>query len=385
MAKYDVTYSCGHKGTVQLVGPTIQREYKLKWFSESGLCEDCYKAAKEKEREAELARRQEAAERAAALAEVQELPTLTGTEKQVAWANTIRQHYIETMNKRFESYTNDMSDPVVIEGKTILKYILDNATTAHEWIDNRDNLNRLARKYRDLYLTAPVPDPEVNEITAEAEATVIPEGNTTGCIAEITANGDVISAKYTVRDDTFCEIVRQLRYKWDAGAWKRTITDTCGTVADRIAELGNKLLNAGLAIRIYDTEIRRKAVEADYEPECDNWVLFRKTGEYAGRLMINWYAKNDKLYQAARKIKGAKWDNGVFVVPVEMYQLVEDFADMHGFKISDTARKAIEAYKASLQPAVVPAKPAESEQPDKLKEILESSREVIDDLKDSVI
>lgn len=46
MAKYDVTFSCGHKGTVQLMGKTADRERKLARYANNGLCPECYKAKK---------------------------------------------------------------------------------------------------------------------------------------------------------------------------------------------------------------------------------------------------------------------------------------------------------------------------------------------------
>lgn len=46
--KYDVVYSCGHKGTVDLFGPTKDRESKIEWYGSQALCPDCYKAKMEK-------------------------------------------------------------------------------------------------------------------------------------------------------------------------------------------------------------------------------------------------------------------------------------------------------------------------------------------------
>lgn len=46
MAKYDVTFSCGHNGTVQLVGKATERDRKLEWYASCGLCPECYKAKK---------------------------------------------------------------------------------------------------------------------------------------------------------------------------------------------------------------------------------------------------------------------------------------------------------------------------------------------------
>lgn len=43
MAKYTVTYSCGHEGVVELFGKVAEREKKIAYFERSGLCCECYK------------------------------------------------------------------------------------------------------------------------------------------------------------------------------------------------------------------------------------------------------------------------------------------------------------------------------------------------------
>lgn len=43
MAKYDITYSCGHKGEITLFGKTSERERKIAWYESTGLCPDCKK------------------------------------------------------------------------------------------------------------------------------------------------------------------------------------------------------------------------------------------------------------------------------------------------------------------------------------------------------
>lgn len=45
--KYNVTYSCGHEGTVELAGKIADRERKLDWYASSGLCPECYKSNRE--------------------------------------------------------------------------------------------------------------------------------------------------------------------------------------------------------------------------------------------------------------------------------------------------------------------------------------------------
>lgn len=46
MAKYDVKFSCGHTHTVELYGPTADRERKIKYLEECGICPDCREAEK---------------------------------------------------------------------------------------------------------------------------------------------------------------------------------------------------------------------------------------------------------------------------------------------------------------------------------------------------
>ncbi|MBN9424504.1 MAG: hypothetical protein BGO63_11270 [Candidatus Accumulibacter sp. 66-26] len=46
MAKYDVTYACGHAGTEQLFGKVSERERRLAWIEANKVCAECYKAQK---------------------------------------------------------------------------------------------------------------------------------------------------------------------------------------------------------------------------------------------------------------------------------------------------------------------------------------------------
>jgi hypothetical protein len=75
MAQYTITHTCGHVETVNLYGPGYERERKIAWL-EGQECRDCYKA------------RQNAAGRE--YSDAHGLPELTGSEKQIAWAHTLR-------------------------------------------------------------------------------------------------------------------------------------------------------------------------------------------------------------------------------------------------------------------------------------------------------
>lgn len=81
MAHYKINFSCGHTETIQLFGKIADRERRIAWLENSGICSECYKKAQAEQRARATA---EAAEATA------DLPQLKGSDKQIAWATVIR-------------------------------------------------------------------------------------------------------------------------------------------------------------------------------------------------------------------------------------------------------------------------------------------------------
>ena len=92
--KYTVKFACGHEAVVELFGKSSDREWKLQRMAE-GLCADCYRAQQEAERKA-------ASEAAAEEAKKQGFSELKGSEKQVAWAETIRAKFFKQLDELVE-------------------------------------------------------------------------------------------------------------------------------------------------------------------------------------------------------------------------------------------------------------------------------------------
>lgn len=133
--KYDVTYSCGHTGTVELYGAGKDRERRLQYLAKT-ICCDC--------------QNQQAKDRAANAG----LPTLQGSEKQVNWAASIRmafadkaQAIIETTKTNAERAIQAQpadADKIIAARDNDLRIttamtdsILSGRTSAAWWIDNR--------------------------------------------------------------------------------------------------------------------------------------------------------------------------------------------------------------------------------------------------------
>ena len=107
--KYEVTYSCGHVGAVQIYGTAAEREKKIA----------CYKKA-----------RQEEAATAAKQAKADGLPALTGSEKQIRWAESIRKEKMATAREWLARYPGEQAD------KCLAWY--GGHASASWWIDHRD-------------------------------------------------------------------------------------------------------------------------------------------------------------------------------------------------------------------------------------------------------
>lgn len=96
--KYDIVYACGHAGVVMLYGKEKDRQSKLKWYQNTAICPECYKMQKQEEMGEKTAK--------------YNLPELTGSDKQVAWASKIRVDFCDLMETQIDSYDASIKDIV---------------------------------------------------------------------------------------------------------------------------------------------------------------------------------------------------------------------------------------------------------------------------------
>ena len=126
MAWYEGTYSCGHEGRTQVYGPTKDRQRKADYYFETHLCPECWKREQEKK-----------AQEAAKAAQDMGFAELTGSPKQISWAENIRAKMFSILNTHPE-YRE------VVEG------MAKTETSAKFYIDNRDMLEVIiSKKYKD--------------------------------------------------------------------------------------------------------------------------------------------------------------------------------------------------------------------------------------------
>lgn len=133
-----VTYACGHEGDVQIYGSGSDRERKARKYGYY-LCPDCkYQEARQ--------RVADAREKAQAAG----IPELTGSIKQVAWADNIRTQIMSQYDVSKKQIPDNL--------QPALDYLMDRIVKTHGsaswWIDRRayvDNAGAFLKAYMRDY------------------------------------------------------------------------------------------------------------------------------------------------------------------------------------------------------------------------------------------
>lgn len=115
--KYDIVYSCGHSGKVELFGKNSEREKRL-LLLEQDLCPECCRNEQLQQ----------------AVASSHGYPELSGTEKQVNWALTLRIAFVQ-QSETYKSKVRIEDQPSV---QAALDHLIKTKTNAGWWIDHRE-------------------------------------------------------------------------------------------------------------------------------------------------------------------------------------------------------------------------------------------------------
>jgi hypothetical protein len=351
---------------LSLTGNRKDAERKADWMLSQGhVCADCT------QKEREEANAKAATENAAA-----GLPSLTGTEKQIAWAETIRSQKMAAVDRwlagdSFEVYRDFYArEPILERDDPRTPAAIDTMkakTEASWWIDWRDTKAHALLSRIAVEIDPPLPENERSaaedaERAAKAEATVRPANPVTETVAEIRLTENILAVAFPEKRDDFRAIVKQYGFSWltRTGPWARTINpEINGSIQDRAVEIGHVLLGAGFPIRIFDESVRMRAITGDYQREQRKWVKGGTSGKYKGWFSLNW-PRGDDFYQAARLIHGSRYADGTVWAPADQFEEVLDFAESHGFSISAKAQAIIEDARLAKEKAlVVDVKPSQ--------------------------
>lgn len=369
--KYEVTHSCGHTKVHDIIGKRDKREWRIGRL-ESEICVDCLAEEHAKENARNAQKNAEAG-----------LPELTGTPKQIAWAETIRQKchqdfaYFDLFVQHATGY-RDMSDVSASERATcdvfamgMAEYLqkseaviskearlwLKNKETRQEllqkviemvwtetdsssfWINYRTNINKELGRLMGQYvarIVADTPyddDEEQRTLMREAmiEATIYPSGPTDKLVVEVKVGGDSITLVGQPSQTLYRELVGDIGF---AGAgvdtYRLTLQEHHGNIDDLSAELVAKFLEKGYPVRCFDEHIKQKALAGDYEPYNKRWISQTKRDD---QYIVIPHFGDDILYHKIRAIRGCKWDDAC-IVPIECYEDILGFAKINNYRFT---------------------------------------------------
>ena len=137
MARYTISYACGHTCRVDLYGKSSDRLSYINWCKDNRDCPDCKAAADKAAADKE---------KAEAMAKLTSIPELTGSEKQIAWATGIRARIVSNLNRLIEEKTALAEkrgiDPDKITAGAqkmadAIDKMVETETESRFWIDNR--------------------------------------------------------------------------------------------------------------------------------------------------------------------------------------------------------------------------------------------------------
>ncbi|MCO7246386.1 hypothetical protein [Halomonas sp. Mc5H-6] len=396
MAKATRPCPCCSTETLTFVaGSRKEVERYADWKIDHGaLCDTC--TAKKREQDS-LNAAEEAADKG--------LPTLRGTEKQVAWAETIRAELLAIAEKLTTAITLvqagnvdaaraayrdvpvtwqpsdfyfrnlNVSEDQVPEAALAVCRFLAEQQDAGWWIDFRGaSFEALVKHFHTQVLDVLKGAPSAREIAEEVA--VKPERPISALTAEISLGKEVITVAYPEKSAAFLEVVKPLgyRFEWEVRAHRMRVHPTMGSIEDRAAELMHKLLGGGFIVSCQRTEVREKALAASYEPIYPRWMCMKVRGRMAGWLHVLTRDGLD-LSDDLRPLKARSdyyCDNSWFVRP-QHYATLLDMAEVHDFRLTDGAWQALKKAQVADEAALLaqslpdaPSATANTREPDQV-------------------
>lgn len=351
MAKYLVKCSeCGEDMKVDLIGKHKVREWKLENYT--WICDSCKQEIRDRKNENARINNREAG-----------LPELNGSEKQIAWAETIRAGFnseieiaIKNKDKDTPMFVQDFPIKILLKEFKLNEIIeaIDEVLSVDSavwWIDNRysDTTSLLSDYIKDKYKKDEKERVEKLELEAKLESTIYPKNCKSDYIATINIEDTKIVVEYKNKNYSFISLLKNLGYRWNKSAWIRNISYLNGCIEDRVTEIGNVLLKDGFPVCIYNDILREKAVNGEYEDENFRWVTFNSDNFF---ITFDRY-RDRNFYDEARAITGSVYCDRGFKVPTEYFEEVEDFAQKYNFKFSKEAKSVLDRVKVAKEKVLV--------------------------------
>lgn len=182
-----------------------------------------------------------------------------------------------------------------------------------------------------------------------------PETPRSPLVAVLATDGTRITAHFPERNEHFRSALLRLDYHWNSprGPWSREVDERWnGATGDRLVELAHALLLAGFIVEVPSREVAELAIAGDYQPEHRRWVRGLTSGQHQGWFVVRW-PRDEDYYGRAVRLPGARYAAPHVVVPPDAWREVLDFAEAHGFRLSDAAAQFAQAARDRYESMVL--------------------------------
>ena len=355
--KYTITFACGHTCKIDLFGKKETRDWIAKQ-KENELCPECYAEERKKEK---LKMQQKNLEDG--------MPMLSGSEKQVLWAEEIRRDFLKKFDRVLEELHEGFDkDPQLAQA--LMDIVVDlqeeyfGCSSASWWIEHReDRLERIAgSRYKNKQEDKPVtfvPDDEKHPDVVIVE---IKEGR---------------ARFYYPKYETFYQFMKENGAFW-ADMWMMdSKSEFHDSLADKIAWVISELLKLGFSVRTSDPEVINllKTDTFHVKPKC---AIINKYARYV--LAIGAQGEAEEM---ALSIRGSKKISKGIMIPKYKANTIEEFAEIYGFTITKEAQRCLDNEK-EIEKIRLNGTQREIQElcGGSVSDILDSSFDVLEDLKD---
>jgi len=159
-----------------------------------------------------------------------------------------------------------------------------------------------------------------------------------------------VELNFPEKRDDFRELVKRFLYAWK-GSWDREFGADVDIV-DRAAEIGNELLCEGFCIQVAHVQVQSRILAQSFVAEPFKRILCSGSQHYKEWFVFD-YPKGEDWYDEIMKLTAARYSNGSIYVPPEQFEEVEDFAEMHGFELSDRAKESVKQARQMRDSAII--------------------------------
>lgn len=321
--KYELTYSCGHEGVVDLIGPGKERESKLLWYKSHGSCPECNKLKLQKRYLDETEEREKVEKELG-------LPKLVGSEKMIQFANSLRY--------KLAKQIVPLDKPTTLPNPEIILHMLLTVKDAAWYINYRDDPTILIAYTRSKYFK----EVKAAEESPKEEAKkfiLIPDESKYPNRVKVDLKDSTVIA-FSAYNKDFIEIMHSLYYQWDSHEkeWTFPLDPTTGDPIDRAAECACVLIDMGWEVLCGDELIYERALSRTWRPMYERWVGYnRKTSAFIFTLR----GEQGKIIERIKQINGYAFKNKDYRVPESSFDSMMELIHEFDFKYTERAEERI--------------------------------------------